>query len=265
MGMWKPISNSSGGGDETHSHANLITLNKISETNGQLLFDGAPATTPVSIANQWEGKKWVVVGDSISDSEFDTMNNKYHFYVKPKLNIATIYDHAQAGATIAKGTNTNNMVDIINTITTADLITVFGGTNDYGTGKQSGTIDSTDTTTIYGALHHICQRMINYHPNAKYALFTPLRRSNNWASSTGVIKDGRGISGASGLTLENIADIVLEVGEYYSIPVLDLLRKSGIEPSFTTHKDLYMPDGLHPNSTGHERISNVVAEFLRTL
>lgn len=219
-----------------------------------------------STDNQWVGKTWVPLGDSITDpNAYEASYTKYHVFVSQKLGMASVTPRGYSGATIAKASNGNDLVSKIDIIPNADLITSFGGTNDYGTGKVAGDINSTDINTIYGALHHICQRMITNHPSSKYALFTPLRRSDIWGASTGVIKLGRAPNSTTGLTLVNIADIVLEVGAYYSIPTLDLLRKSGIEPSFTQHKDLYMPDGIHPNTAGHERMSNVIVEFLKTI
>ncbi|QWU48086.1 hypothetical protein KPL75_23220 [Bacillus sp. NP247] len=38
----------------------------------------------------------------------------------------------------------------------ADIITVFGGTNDYGNTVTLGTINSVDTGTFYGALNVLC-------------------------------------------------------------------------------------------------------------
>ncbi len=38
----------------------------------------------------------------------------------------------------------------------ADIITVFGGTNDYGNTVTLGTINSVDTGAFYGALNILC-------------------------------------------------------------------------------------------------------------
>ncbi|EOP56123.1 hypothetical protein IKQ_01340 [Bacillus cereus VDM053] len=38
----------------------------------------------------------------------------------------------------------------------ADIITVFGGTNDYGNTVTLGTINSVDTGTFDGALNILC-------------------------------------------------------------------------------------------------------------
>ena len=45
-----------------------------------------------------------------------------------------------------------------------------------------------------------------------------------------------------------------EVAEYYSIPLVDLYAKSGIQPQVEILKEKYCPDGLHPNAAGHQLI-----------
>ena len=50
----------------------------------------------------------------------------------------------------------------------------------------------------------------------------------------------------------------------YSFPVLDLYRESGINPIIPVLRERYMPDGLHPNDAGYEKLSYIVENFLRT-
>ena len=56
-----------------------------------------------------------------------------------------------------------------------------------------------------------------------------------------------------------------EVYEYYSIPVLDLYKNSGIQPAINVYKELYIPDGLHPSDKGAVRIASMLEEFVKTL
>lgn len=66
-------------------------------------------------------------------------------------------------------------------------------------------------------------------------------------------------------TLEEYVDAVISISGYYGIPVLDLYRVSGMQPAVPILKELYMPDGLHPNDLGHQRIADKLIGFLRTL
>ena len=63
--------------------------------------------------------------------------------------------------------------------------------------------------------------------------------------------------------IETTSQLILEVAAYYSIPVLDLYRNSGISPEITAMREAYMPDGLHPNDSGHAIIARKLAAFLK--
>lgn len=60
-------------------------------------------------------------------------------------------------------------------------------------------------------------------------------------------------------------DAITAISGYYGIPVQDLFRVSGIQPSVLVLKERYIPDGLHPNDLGHERIAEKLLGFLRAL
>ena len=52
---------------------------------------------------------------------------------------------------------------------------------------------------------------------------------------------------------------------YYDLPVLDLYATGGMQPEVDTLRELYMPDGLHPNDAGHEIIAAKLEMLLRDL
>ena len=60
-------------------------------------------------------------------------------------------------------------------------------------------------------------------------------------------------------------DAIIRIAGFYAIPVLDLYRVSGIQPRVEALKQRYMPDGLHPNDAGNERIAEKLIGFLKTL
>lgn len=49
------------------------------------------------------------------------------------------------------------------------------------------------------------------------------------------------------------------------MPVLDLFRTSGLQPRVPLLRELYNPDGLHPNDAGHRRIADRLIGFLTAL
>jgi len=70
---------------------------------------------------------------------------------------------------------------------------------------------------------------------------------------------------SSGGVLKDYVNIIREVAEYYSLPVLDLFLKSGIQPEIPEIQEMYVPDGLHPNDKGHFVIAHKLQNFLEQL
>lgn len=142
----------------------------------------------------------------------------------------------------------------------ADAVVVFGGTNDFGHGDAPlGTPSDRTVNTFYGACHCLCQRLIEKYPTALIMLMTPLHRTNeqNLRGDGGKPQDVAPL-----LTYVNI---LREVAQEYSLPVLDLYAEAGIQPRVEVQKEAFMPDGLHPNDAGHRRIANRLANFLQNL
>ena len=138
----------------------------------------------------------------------------------------------------------------------ADAVFVFGGTNDYGHGDAAiGHFSDRNDDTFYGALHNLCTDLIARYPDALIVFLTPTHRlnENRVYNEWGVRSVG---------SLRDYVNCIREVTEYYSIPVIDLYRESGIQPEIPELRERFMPDGLHPNDAGHERIYSLVRDFL---
>lgn len=141
-----------------------------------------------------------------------------------------------------------------------DLVVVFGGTNDFGHGDALlGTISDTDETTFYGALHVLIQKLLEKYPAAELVLMTPLHRLGDMDCTYNELGQRRQAN------LERYVDSILQVAAVYGVPVLDLFRKAGMNPAIPALKEMYMPDGLHPNDTGHARIAQRLLGFLNAL
>ncbi|MFA5561343.1 MAG: SGNH/GDSL hydrolase family protein [Eubacteriales bacterium] len=137
----------------------------------------------------------------------------------------------------------------------ADVVVVFGGTNDYGHGDAPiGSFEDRTECTFYGALHLLMEGLMVKYPLATIVFMTPLHRLDDHKPSKG-----------NNLPLSAYADIIKEVAEAYAIPVLDLYRTSGMQPNVPTNRKQYMPDGLHPNSKGHALLASRLKGFLESL
>ena len=127
----------------------------------------------------------------------------------------------------------------------AVLVVVFGGTNDFGHGDAPvGTMNDRTPETFYGACHFLFSGLIKKYLGKPVIIMTPLHRTEEMLEPESGVR-----------YLKTYVDIIREVAEYYSLPVLDLYATAGIQPTIPEVQEKYMPDGLHPNTAGHEIIA----------
>ncbi|MGN1347259.1 MAG: SGNH/GDSL hydrolase family protein [Eubacteriales bacterium] len=142
----------------------------------------------------------------------------------------------------------------------ADIVVVFGGTNDFGHGDAPiGSFADRSLTTFYGACHYIMTRLHERFPGKPCIIMTPLHRLNEDNPK------GDGNKPYNVATLKTYVDIIREMAEYYSLPVLDLYAESGIQPKVDIIRERYCPDGLHPNDDGHVILAKKILAYLRAM
>lgn len=142
----------------------------------------------------------------------------------------------------------------------ADVIVVFGGTNDFGHGDAPlGCMSDRTPDTFYGACHTLMNTLITQYPDAVSVILTPLHRCNE--------DNPRGDGGKPQdvAVLSRYVDILHETARWYALPVLDLFAVSGLQPRVPAIQNRYMPDGLHPNDAGHKLLADRIESFLRAL
>lgn len=177
---------------------------------------------------------------------------------------ATVHNFGISGTCIAKHYFPKKGMDRKNFITRlaempehADLVCVFGGTNDFGRGDAPmGKFGDTENDTFYGALYALSLALINKYPTARIVFFTPLHRDHK--VEIAVRDDGE-------WTLEDYVNAVRKNAAYFAFPVLDLHVMSGFQPQVPIIKELYTADGLHPNDAGYERLFRIVNKFIENL
>ena len=212
-----------------------------------------------------EGLKIAFLGDSITEGVGTSAPDKIYLNVlKKEANLKEALNYGESGTRFARQINldTDEAIELDNNSfsvrfetmdDTADAVVVFGGTNDYGHGDALlGEFNDRTPKTFYGACHYLMEGLINKYPDAKIVVMTPLHRTGERVSN------GRA-------TLEGYVNIIKEVATYYSLPVLDLWSVSGIQPEVEIIKTKYCPDGLHPNDAGHEKLAEVIGNYLLAL
>lgn len=136
----------------------------------------------------------------------------------------------------------------------ADVVAVFGGTNDFGHGDAPfGTFADRTADTFCGAVHTLFTALLEKYPTATIIVLTPLHRL------------GEDVPNRHGHVLREYVEIIRQTAEYYALPVLDLYAVSGIQPAVPVMQATYMPDGLHPNDAGHVRLTNQIVRFIEAL
>lgn len=137
----------------------------------------------------------------------------------------------------------------------ADIVIVFGGTNDHGHGDAPlGTEADRTPDTFWGACHYLWDNLLQTFPMARIIVLTPLHRVGENDPKPG-----------SGAVLEDYVRIIRESAKQYDLTVLDLFETSAIRAHIPELAEKLTTDGLHPNDAGHEILAEEIASFLRKL
>ncbi len=220
----------------------------------------------VTIVDQspWVGKTAVFVGDSITKGS-GCDGQKYWEILAEELGFANVVGMGVGGSCWSVksdyGTGNSPLINRYQTIPEADLIQIFMGTNDYGHGTPLGSIDDTTDVSFYGALNVILPALQQKYPSSRIVVVTPLHRYNADTNKNDLNYDYEAHP-VTGKTLKDYVDAMKEVCERYSIPVIDMFSISGLNPIVESIKNMYMPDGLHPNAEGHKLMANIMKYHL---
>jgi lysophospholipase L1-like esterase len=177
---------------------------------------------------------WVAIGDSITylnDHPNETGNRVkkgYMTLVTEQLPHIKYINQGHNGWTA--GLIADNIEKL--KLTSAEVYTVFLGTNDWWSGRPIGTLadyqNNTGSKTLYGSFKIILDKLKSLNKDAKIMLITPLQRGdfvyltnfkNNAYGSYKAKKDQQ---------LSQLVDAILEIGKIENLTVIDLYNKSGI-------------------------------------
>lgn len=164
-----------------------------------------------------------------------------------------------------------------------DIITIMGGTNDFGQGCAAGTItDSKEANTVAGHLKWLLDKLYSLNPDARIYVCTQPYRVPHPAFHDGA---GGHVANAAGSTLEDCANAVVAVCRYYGVPCLDFYHTSGWnewtnrvtnpENGQPSASNIYPPfndnpltlDGLHPRNgegKGAQQLGYMFGQFINT-
>ena len=101
-----------------------------------------------------------------------------------------------------------------------DIVTVFGGTNDYTGGTEIGeeTYENKDKNTLYGAINVMVESILTANPLIKIYAFTPIIRMFESSVSQETSSDVYVHPSASGKTLPQYGDVIYNAFKINHIP-----------------------------------------------
>ncbi len=137
-----------------------------------------------------------------------------------------------------------------------DVITVFAGVNDWMVNTTLGNIDSTDTSTFYGALNSIQTTLKTTYPNARIMFILPLDRNQINGKPKGI--------NAQDNNLEYYREAIRKVSNKFGIHVYDLQADLPFSFFNVEDNDKYSGDGLHPNQEGINHLANCIGNEINT-
>lgn len=137
----------------------------------------------------------------------------------------------------------------------ADVVVVFGGTNDHGHGDAPLGAEADRTPdTFWGACHCLWSSLRQAFPAARIIVLTPLHRIGESDPKPG-----------SGAVLPDYVNILRSTAGEYGFPVLDLFETSALRAHIPQIAEELTTDGLHPNDAGHRLLAEEIAAFLQKL
>jgi lysophospholipase L1-like esterase len=180
---------------------------------------------------------WVAIGDSITyiNDHLDETDNRitkgYMTRVTDKLPHIHFTNKGYNGWTAVKIATDIEKLGI----QSADIYSIFLGTNDWWSSKPLGTFadykNNTGTSTVNGAFRVIINKLRALNSKAEIVLITPMQRVDfvyfnnfkNNAFGSYQAKDGQ--------FLENFANAISTIADYEHIAVVDLYHKRGMDHS----------------------------------
>lgn len=208
------------------------------------------------------GKKWVVMGDSITENN-STSLYRYYDYVSDELGLDIIVNGVSGSgykAPMDSGNFENRIVSV--NFDNADVITIFGSGNDLQHGYELGNITDNTEETICGCINLTIDRYLSKTNTngCKLGIITPCP----WGDYDPWTKPNN--------QMKLYSDAIVEICKNRGIPCLDLYSCSNMRPWNTDFVNKYykrpngITDTVHPNHLAHkEFIAPKVREFVKTL
>lgn len=213
------------------------------------------------------GKKIVFLGDSITQGAGATNEENVYLEVCAKKLGAKAVNFGVGGTRIAPQITPSAeafcdeyfLLRAKKMDKDADLVVVFGGTNDFGHGDAPfGRIGDKDPATFCGAYDALIEYLMATYGKEKLIIVYPLRRRNETATNG----DGSKAEGSKPLAEYHDAEKV--VAEKCGLKSVDFWNDGDLNPNKPDGNENFA-DGLHPNDIGHRLLGEKLAEAIKRM
>ena len=222
-----------------------------------------------------KGLKVNFLGDSITEGVgvTDQANSRYDNRLAAMCQLSVVNNYSIGGTRLAHQIHPSEKprYDLCfcgrayDMDTTADMVIVYGGVNDYIHGDAPfGEIGDTTPATFCGSVYFLMNFLRETYGNKPVVFMTPARCFLRKEVDDRIVSThAKKLPG--GKPLVAYADVILETAKKFDIPVLDLYRNLGLDPHEPECYDTYTIDGLHFNDAGHAVLAQRLKEFIDTL
>ena len=226
-----------------------------------------PPETPEIVENvDYSKLVYTALGDSITWGQDGITNTRmttpYCDVVGQTLGLKKVYNLGIGNSAVSK-MSTCDCHDNFDTAHTpmcerytnisiySDIISIFGGVNDRGLSVPLGDINSYDKSTFYGAYNTLIKGVKTNYSSAWVFLITPTSsrktQADDWTNNIG-------------LTRYDYVNAVLQLGEKWNLPVLELHDNKDINNELLD----YTTDGVHPSQNTHTNIiAPIISQFIK--
>lgn len=236
--------------------------------NGSCKVCGAVASNPFA------GKTIACIGDSITAAYGVTKDKTdYVKLLADRLEMNYIRLGASGTTLCANGGRICNIDKLTESkLQGADVVTIAMGINDFcGAGAgyyKLGDINSTDSSTIYGAVRMWCEQIVELREtdslkDTQFYFVTPLITSWNNSVTSARNWDQSKVN-IHGYTLRDLCNAIIEVAALYDVAVIDMNLISGLYyvSAEDNNIDVFGGDGVHPGDEGHAMMAAALEDAL---
>ena len=148
---------------------------------------------------------------------------------------------------------------------TADMVVVYGGVNDFIHGDAPfGEIGDKTPATYCGGVYFLMNYLREIYAEKPIIFMTPARMFLRKEVSD-LIPSTHAKKLTKGKPLIDYVEVILQTSKQFDIHTLNLYKDLGIDPHNPEDFETYTMDGLHFNDIGHEKIANLLKNFIESI